>query len=307
MPQTAIVFGGSGFLGSHVADALTDSGFHVKILDIVPSPYLKRNQEMIVGDIRDLELVMESAHGCDYIYNFAGVADIDEAHFNPVKTANLNVMGTVNTLEAAKKVGIKRYIFASTVYVYSEQGSFYRASKQSAERFIETYNDVYGLKYTILRYGSLYGRRANNKNIIHKLLSDAINGRKMIYPGTGDELREYIHVTDAAKASVLILSSEYENQHIILTGNEKMRVRDLLKMITEVLGGRANFEFINSGSKVHYTVTPYSFSPKIGKKLAINYHTDLGQGLLDCLAEIHQTLRTGFDSQEDWLIPEEKK
>ena len=250
---------------------------------------------------------MESALGCEYMYNFAGVADIDEAHFNPIKTANLNVIGAINTLEAAKKAEIKRYIFASTVYVYSEQGSFYRASKQSAERFIETYNDVYGLKYTILRYGSLYGRRANNKNIIHKLLSDAINGGKMIYPGTGDELREYIHVTDAAKASVLILSPEYENQHIILTGNEKMRVKDLLKMITEVLGGKASFEFINGGSEVHYTVTPYSFNPKIGKKLGINYHTDLGQGLLDCLAELHQKLGTGYDSQEDWLIPEEEK
>ena len=73
--STIIVFGGSGFLGSHTADVLSNKGYKVKIFDLRPSPHLRPNQEMIVGDILDYKSVSEAVKGCDYIYNFAGIAD----------------------------------------------------------------------------------------------------------------------------------------------------------------------------------------------------------------------------------------
>ena len=158
--KTVVVFGGSGFLGSHVADELTRSGYRVKIFDKRHSSYLKQTQEMVIGDIMNQDEVNKAVEGCHIIYNFAGIADIDEARFNPLETANFNVIGTIHSLEAAQQANAIRYIFASSVYVYSNQGSFYKASKQAAEKFIETYKEVYDLDYTILRYGTLYGRRA---------------------------------------------------------------------------------------------------------------------------------------------------
>lgn len=297
-----IVFGGSGFLGSHVADALTDAAYQVRIFDLAPSPYLRKGQEMVVGDILNLDQVLNAAEGCTYVYNFAGLADLDAAHHNPVETTKLNVLGTVNTLEAARSIKASRYIFASSVYVYSNKGSFYRASKQSAERFIETYEECYGLNHTILRYGSLYGRRADVRNNIFRLLTQALKEKKLTYAGNGEELREYIHVLDAAKSSVAILDDEYINQHIILTGNEKMRVRDLLLMISEILGGTVKLEFSPDKIEGHYTITPYAFNPKIGKKLVNTYHIDMGQGLLDCLSEIHQEQVKGYHAETDLLV-----
>lgn len=304
--KTAIVFGGSGFIGSHVADALTEAGYKVKIFDNNPSNYLRSDQEMILGDIMDLDKVIKAVKGCEVVYNYAGVADIGEAHNKPVDTANLNIVGAVNTMEAAKQAKAHRYVFASSVYVYSNQGSFYRASKQAAERFVETYNEVHDLNYTILRYGSLYGRRADSRNMIYRLLVNAIQNKKMIYPGNGEELREYVNVLDAAKASVQILSKEFANQHIIITGNEKMRVRDMIKMISEIMGNKIEYEFSGEEIEGRYSVTPYSFNPKIGRKLTASCHIDMGQGLIDCLGELHQKLVIDTRMEGDWLVKEDR-
>lgn len=299
---TVIIYGGAGFVGSHVADSLVEAGYKVRVYDLNPSPYLREGQEMIVGDILDIDAVCHAAKGCTHIYHFAGLADIDEAHHKPISTVHLNVLGTVNTLEAARQCGATRYVFASTVYVYSTKGTFYKVSKQAAEKYIETYSEVYGLDYTILRYGSLYGRRADDRNIIYRLLKDALRTKHLKYPGTGDELREYIHVLDAARSSVEILGPEFRNQHIVLTGNEKMRVRDLLMMISEILGGSINVEFLGKKGETHYTITPYAFHPTIGKKYINTYHIDMGQGLLDCLADIDQLTRPNHSLEDDWLV-----
>ena len=161
---------------------------------------------MIVGDIMNLEEVTKAIQGASVVYNFAAIADIDEANEKPLATAEVNILGNMNVLEASRLSGVRRFIFASSVYVYSESGSFYRASKQAAERFIETYQDRYGLDYTILRYGSLYGRRTDDRNGIYRMLHEAIEQRSITYKGSGEAIREYIHVEDAARMSVQAVS-----------------------------------------------------------------------------------------------------
>lgn len=297
-----LVLGGSGFLGSHVADALTDAGYSVRVFDLVESPYLRPGQEMYVGDLRNLEATVNAASGCRYIYNFAGLADINDAMHRPVDTAALNVLGNVHALEAARLVGAERFIFASTVYVYSESGSFYRASKQAAERFVESYRERYGLKFSILRYGSLYGRRADGRNGIFGLLRQAVESGHVRYDGSPDAMREYIHVTDAARLSVEILAPAYADRHLILTGQERMQVRNLLRMISEMIPGGAQVSFGDKHAEGHYVMTPYAFHPKVGHKLVANEYVDLGQGLLDCLAELHEKLHSDQHAHDDWLV-----
>lgn len=297
-----IVFGGSGFLGSHVADALSEAGYRVRIFDLVVSPHLRADQEMLVGDLRDLDAVIAAAKGCRYAYNFAGLADIGDAMNRPVDTVSLNVLGNVHALEAARLAGAERFVFASTVYVYSESGSFYRASKQASERFVESYQERYGLAYTILRYGSLYGRRADERNGIYALLRQGLATGKIHYTGCGDAMREYIHVTDAARLSVQVLASEYANRHLILTGQERLQVRNLLRMIAEMLPNGAQCTFGDQSANGHYVMTPYAFHPKVGHKLVANDYVDLGQGLLDCLAELHETTHRGEHIEDDWIV-----
>jgi UDP-glucose 4-epimerase len=296
--EIAIVYGASGFLGSHVADALSASGYRVRLFDRSPSRYQRADQEMIIGDIMDLEQVKEAAHGADVVYNFAAIADIDEAQEKPIATATINVLGNMHTLEAARLAGARRFVFASTIYVYSESGSFYRASKQAAERFIETYHERYGLEYSILRYGSLYGRRADARNGIYRMLYEALERHSITYHGSGEAIREYIHVEDAARMSVQVLAPEFANRHLILTGQERLRIKDVMTMISEIMPWKIDLRFDEARAGHHYEVTPYAYQPRIGRKLVLNEHVDLGQGLLDCLHDIHESMRHSGGDEE---------
>ena len=284
----AIVFGGSGFMGSHVADQLTEAGYDVTIFDLESSPYLLPGHKLILGDILDTNAVLEAAKGCDYIYNFAGIADLDAATTKPLETIEQNILGTAIIIEAALRSAAKRLVQASTIYVYSETGGFYRCSKQAIELYIEEYNRKFGLAYTILRFGTVYGPRADSKNSIYRYLKQALDDGRIDCGGTGDETREYIHVRDAARLSVAILADEYRNKQVTITGHHPMRLKDMLYTIREILSNRIEISFKASESDTpHYNITPYSFVPKIGRKLVTHEYVDMGQGLLECISELY--------------------
>lgn len=297
--KNVIVFGGSGFLGSHVADALTEAGHRVTIFDINDSPHIKSEQTFIKGDIQDLGQVSQAIQGNDIVYNFAGIADIDEAAEDPTKTITININGNTNILEGCRRNNVERVVFASTIYVYSSTGSFYRSSKQACELIIENYQEKYGLDFTILRYGSLYGPRSNEKNAVHNFLKQALENKKIIRQGNGSELRDYIHVYDAAQLSVKILSEEFKNQYVILSGHEKIRVRDLMLMIKEMLDNKIELEFREQEMlEHHYNITPFKFSPKLAKKIIDYSHVDLGQGVLDLLNILHTNKQEEDNNEE---------
>ena len=245
----------------------------------------------------DPELVRLAIKDQDIVYHFAGLADLDQSLDKPLATANQNIIGTLHLLEAAVEFKVKRFVFASTIYVYSNLGGFYRCSKQATELFVEEYNRRYGLDFSVLRYGSLYGPRANVGNGIRRFLAQGFREGKIVYPGTGDEVREYIYVKDAARLSVDILAPDYKNQHIVVTGNHSMKSREMLEMIREMLGQDISLEFSDTFNDFHYTLTPYSFTPKIGSKLVSNFYMDMGQGLLECLQEVSKELDS-FNSTE---------
>ena len=284
------VIGGSGFLGSHVADKLSDLGHDVVVIDKKKSSWLKSNQEMIFADLSNPDTIDDAIKGADIVYNFAGLADLNEALTMPVKTIELNVLGNMHVLESCRKAEVKRYLYASTIYVYSREGGFYRCSKQAAEHYIEEYKNVYDLDYTILRYGSLYGPRAGSDNGLYRIVRDALKKGKISYEGDPDSIREYIHVEDASYASVEALGSEFLNQSIILTGQQSMRVNDLLSMLAEILGFEELPEFRAEKYAGHYVRTPYSYQPKMGRKYSPSIHVDLGQGLLQLIDEVRNQL-----------------
>jgi len=284
----AVVFGGAGFVGSHVADALSDQGIEVIVYDKKESKYLRDDQTMIVGDILDSEKIKSAVQGCDYVYHYAGIAAIEEAAQNPLKTIETNVLGTTYVLEACRLARVKRIVFASSVYVYSDLAPFYRSSKQSCELIIEDYQKMYGIDYTILRYGSLYGRRADDNNFINKIIKQALEEKRITRYGDGEEIRDYIHVCDAAKCSVDILMDEFKNQHVILTGTQSTKVKDLLVMIAEIMQNKVKIEYKKGGNGGHYEITPYSFRPRVAKKYVSNSYHDLGQGILDVIYDVYE-------------------
>lgn len=285
-----VVFGGSGFLGSHVADALTNAGYDVVVYDRKVSSYLQGSQKMVVGDIMDkakVETVVKDAYA---VYDFAGIADIEKANQKPLDTIRFNILGASFILDACVKAQVKRVVFASSVYVYSKSGGFYTTTKRACEMLIENYNEVMGLPYTILRYGSLYGPRSNESNFIHRILQQALTEKKIVRQGDGEEIREYIHVYDAAKNSVDVLSEEFVNKSVIITGSQQMKVKDLLIMIKEMLGNKLEIKYDQKTTDYHYEITPYAFTPKLAIRFVGKTYIDLGQGLLKCMEDLYKDL-----------------
>jgi len=284
--KKAVVVGGSGFIGSHVADHLTDAGYQVVIYDNTKSQWLRSEQDMVLGDVQDLDGLHQAISGAGVVYNFAALADLNQALEQPIKTININILGNLNVMEACRAHGVRRFIYASTVYVHSREGGFYRCSKQASEAYVEEYQEIYGLDYTILRYGSLYGPRADETNGLYRVVKTALENGIVRYEGNVDAMREYIHVDDAARASVDAIKEEFKNESVVLTGQEPMKVIDMLKMLSEILGIPAeSVEFVEDKYAGHYIRTPYSYQPKLGRKYIPPMHVDLGQGLLQVINE----------------------
>lgn len=279
-----LVTGGAGFLGSHVADSLQDAGHDVTILDRMDSQWVRDGQRFIKGKLEDDAVLEKALEDQEAVYHFAAMGDLDECVINPVEAAYFNVWGTVKLAERCLKQGINRFLYGSTVYVHSRTGSFYRASKQSAESFLEVFRDQEGMELTVLRYGSLYGPRAGSNNSIRKLLEQALLNGRIEYYGTGQERREFIHVHDAARASVEALQDEHNGACLTLTGPEFYTYADLLELLREMWPTQLEIKCEPSQREAHYRMTPYHYIPRSGKKLIVNPFTDLGQGLLECLS-----------------------
>ena len=159
------VFGGSGFLGLYLTEELKRRGYAVTVVDINepkgPSNFIKCD---ITND-NDLEEIFSNRY--DVVYNLAGLANIDQANSEPLKTIQLNVISNLKILDLCLKHKINRYLYASSAYAMSEKGSFYGISKLASEKIIEEYEKKHGLTFNIIRYGSVYSEKDFNNNYIY--------------------------------------------------------------------------------------------------------------------------------------------
>jgi len=296
LKKNVIVFGGSGFLGSYMVDELLQRKYNVVVADLENYGFTDKKIFKFC-DIMDSKRVDELVKSANFVFNFAGLSNLDDASNSPFDTIKLNVMGNINILEACKRNNVMRYVYASSAYSLSEKGSFYGISKLASEKIIEEYNKKYNLEFSIIRYGSVYGERKFKNNYIYNLIEEAINKKRIDHSGDGEETREYIHASDIAKITAdIIKDKKYANKHFILTGVEKLKRKELFEMIQEISGKKFKVKFIKKKSKgyLHYQLTPYSFNPSMSMKLVANPYIDLGQGILDCIKEIEEKKTTHF-------------
>jgi len=289
--KKVVIFGGAGFLGSHVADALVEKGYEAVIFDLKAPEQPREGMSFVQGNVLDAEMVKNAVKGAHCVYNFSGLTNIDECSVVPMEVLRSNIIGHANILEQCRQAQVKRVVFASSIYVYGRHGSFYRISKQAGEQVTEEYAQRYGLEYTILRYGSLYGPRAQEWNGVYRYLKQAIKEGKIDYPGTEDAKREYIHVYDAARLSVDILDPKFKDQCVVITGNYTLTSKELMMMISEILNNKVKVKFSSQNPEHHYKITPHSFIPKIGTKLAPNPSVDMAEGMLALINEIYDEVK----------------
>ena len=277
--MNVVVLGGSGFLGSHVSDELSKRGHKVKIFDKKKSKWIKPNQKMYIGNVLDAKRLQKIIKGADAVFHFAALADIDHSLNEPIDTVNVNILGTVKALDICRQFNVKRFVYASTIYVNSIDGGFYRSSKKAAEDYVDEYNKIYGLNYTILRFGSLYGQRSDDTNGIKKILRNAILNNNIGYSGSQRAVRNYIHVSDASKACVDILNTKYKNKYITITGKRKINVRDFLINLSKILKISKKIKFHNRKTTGHYDISPFTYKAKRGEKFQyksrINFYAEI--------------------------------
>lgn len=254
------VIGGSGFIGSHIVDKLVEANHDVVVLDM-KNP--RRNDvEFVSIDILNASkttLALNGAFDFNVVYLLAAVADVNYAFKNPLVTTELNVLGTVNVLEAASKNDIDRVILASTIWVYgltdelgvdentplnlSKTNHLYTSSKVSAELLCHSYAKLYDQDFTILRYGIPYGPRARSSTVTATFAKKILNNESIIIHGSGKQTRNFVYVEDLADGNVLALSDVAINQTYNLDGLRAISIREVAETVKRLLKSDTEIEY----------------------------------------------------------------
>ncbi len=229
MSDTVIVTGGAGFIGSHVADACIEAGYNVAIVDNLHTGKREnvnpaaRFYETDIRDASALDAVFAAERPLAVIHE-AALADVRASLSEPAAYASVNIIGTLNLLEACRAHGVRRFVFASTGgAIYGEPAELpategcpprpldpYGASKLACEAFIDTYRHNHGLNYTILRYANVYGPRQDpdgEAGVVAIFTGAMLAGRPATVNGDGLQQRDFVYVGDIARANVLALSA----------------------------------------------------------------------------------------------------
>jgi UDP-glucose 4-epimerase len=244
-----LVTGGSGFIGSHVVDKLRDRGIQVRIFDMVV-PTWRSDIEFYHGSLLDLEALRMAMAGVDAIYHLAAVADVKDVFEDPHYSENINVRGTINVLEAARRSKMKRVIYGSTTWVYSEVTEsmvdeetplrapthLYTATKVASENYCLCYSRLYNLPVTVLRYGIPYGPRARDGAVVPIFVKKALDGEALTIAGDGSQFRKFVYVEDLAEGNVLALKSIGKNKIYNLDGTEKVTIRQIAETVQKLIG-----------------------------------------------------------------------
>lgn len=250
-----IVTGASGFIGSHVVDKLCEHGVDVRVLDLAP-PQHRSDLDFFPGSILDLDQLCIAFRGADAVIHLAAVADVKDVFESPNYSENVNARGTANVLEAARRTEIRRVIYGSTTWVYSDAiptevdedtplmapSHLYTATKLSGEYYCHSYGELYGLETTVLRFGIPYGPRARDGAVVPIFVRKALNGETITIQGDGSQFRKFIYVEDLAEGVVLALKPVAAKGTYNLDGKQKVTIREIAETVQRVVGD-AEIEF----------------------------------------------------------------
>lgn len=245
-----IVTGGAGFIGSHIAEKLIEEGHHVAVIDdlsIGEKDNIPTKAEFFKADIRNKKRLEEIFHEFkpDIVNHHAAHNDSMDSLEKPIEDAEINILGSINILETSKKHGIKKIIYASsgglsygepqkipTTENHEMNPSYpYGISKHSFEHYLELYRELYNLDFITLRYGSVYGPRANG-GVIKNFLEAVKKNEKPVIFGDGTQTRDFIHVDDVARANIAALTKG--KGHYNIGSCTETSINKLWKMISEI-------------------------------------------------------------------------
>jgi UDP-glucose 4-epimerase len=245
-----LVTGGSGFIGSHVLDAVAAQGDEPVIFDLVPSRHHPPGTyATITGDLTDRETTRRAVRGCEAVVHLAAVADVADVVTDPIRADRVNVHGTQMILEAARKEDVRRVVYASTIWVYdnapgdevdedtplTRPSHLYTATKLAGELYTLAYNAMYGGEHTILRLGIPYGPRAREAAVVPSFVVRALRGDALVIAGDGRQVRQFVYVEDLAAGIVAGLTPAAAGGTYNLVGDEQTTVREIADAVRDIV------------------------------------------------------------------------
>lgn len=259
--MNVLVTGGAGFIGSHVTDLLIAEGHSPHVLDDLSSGSPKNVPSGVplhVCDIRSDEAArLMSREAFDVLFHFAAQMDVRKSVADPRHDADVNIGGFLNLLEAGRKAGLEKVIFASTggaiygeplVTPQDEQHeqrplSPYGITKLATEKYLGYYAQQYGIESVCLRYANVYGPRQDSHGdagVVAIFTERLLGGEQPIINGSGDQTRDYVFVGDVARANLLALSHSGSGVFNIGTGVETTvtELFDNLNVLTDAGANR---------------------------------------------------------------------
>lgn len=290
--KTVLVTGGSGFIGSNLCEKLLALNYNVINLDNFNdyySPLIKikniknaltnTNYKVIDGDIQDKNLLTSifNLNSIDIIIHLAALAGVRRSLNNPLEYIDVDIKGTVNLLECARKYNIRKFIFASSSSVYGQnflpfketdtvvsQISPYAAAKQSGELFCKTYNNLYGVPIVCLRFFTVYGPRQRPEMAIYNFTSRISEGRVISIFGNGTSSRDYTFIDDILDGIIGSMNLNCNFEIFNLGNSHPTNIEYLVNLIEENLGKKALIDYtLTQPGDVTHTFADISKAQKL--------------------------------------------
>ena len=301
--KKALITGGAGFIGSHIAEALADRGCAITVLDNLSSGHMRNLEtvesavDFVRGDIQDEQKLADVISGCDVVFHQAAVVSVTKTVTDPVGSTAVNDLGTLKVLEAARRSGVQRVVLASSSAVYGDDPQLpkvesmtprplspYAIQKLTNEHYALLYKELYGLEVVCLRYFNVYGPRQDPSSpysgVISIFMTRAKCGAAPTIYGDGHQSRDFVFVKDVVQANLLAASCPAAPGQVfnVGTGNS-IEINTLWNKIAELAKFSAVPEYAESrsGDIVHSVAG----IEKARERLDFRPAVSLDQGLAD--------------------------
>ena len=257
----ALVTGGAGFIGSHIAQRLLEAGHEVVILDNFSSgsranvAAIGKDARVVEGDVRDLGTVESCAAGCDVVFHEAAIVSVPYSIERPQESHDVNIQGTLNVLHAARKARTRRVLFASSAAIYGEEPTLpktetmrpepmspYGVEKLTGEHYLATWSKLFGVETVALRYFNVFGPRQDPKSAYSGVISIFVDrilaGRPITFFGDGEQSRDFVYVANVVDANILAATREGVSGRVFnVACGQRTTLRELATLIERAAGG----------------------------------------------------------------------
>lgn len=258
-----LITGGAGFIGSNITEALLNMGYKVRCLDNfstgkrenIESFLGNPNYELIEGDIRDFETCLKATEGVDYVSHQAAWGSVPRSIAMPLVYEQINIMGTLNMMEAARQNGVKKFVYASSSSVYGDEPNLpkveerigkvlspYALTKKTDEEYGRLYTKLYGLETVGLRYFNVFGRRQDPLGyyaaVIPKFVKQLLKGEQPVINGDGQHSRDFTYIENVIEANLkaCLSGSDAAGEAFNIAYGGRVFMTDLYNTIAELLG-----------------------------------------------------------------------